>query len=377
MRLHLIFHGRFPSDKAASLFAAKSAEAFADRGMPVTLIVPRLLGREAGDPYLYYGVKKNFTISCLSVLDMGTSEVFRRLRFSVSFLTFSVTVFLHLLFKARKDDLVYSNEWLPLLFASFRFRRTVYEMHDFPESNLAFFGWFMRRMRRVVIHNRWKMLQSGKRFSVRDDALCYEPNAVDIGKFRIAATGQSARSTLNLPAGKKIVVYTGHLYRWKGVDVLAAAAEKLSDEYLVAFVGGTAEETGAFREKYGCRANILIAGFRPHDEIPLWQKAADVLVLPNTAKENISAYYTSPMKLFEYAASGRPIVASDIPSIRELLSENTAFLVAPDNPKALALGIRRACEDKDRNERAKRAFAWVKNHTWGKRAGRILEFALK
>ena len=59
-KLFLIFHGRFPSNKAASLFAAKSAEAFAGEGLTVEMIVSRRLGREKGDPYDYYNVKKNF-----------------------------------------------------------------------------------------------------------------------------------------------------------------------------------------------------------------------------------------------------------------------------------------------------------------------------
>ena len=62
MKLFLIFHGRFPSEKAASLFAAKSCEAFADCGAEVTLIVPRRFGRAAESPYEYYGKKRNYKI---------------------------------------------------------------------------------------------------------------------------------------------------------------------------------------------------------------------------------------------------------------------------------------------------------------------------
>jgi glycosyltransferase involved in cell wall biosynthesis len=116
---------------------------------------------------------------------------------------------------------------------------------------------------------------------------------------------------------------------------------------------------------------VRIVGNRPHEEIPLWQKAADVLVAPNTAKEELSAHYTSPMKLFEYMASGTLIVASDIPSIREVVGEGRAHLVTPDNPQALAEGIARVLETGGKAE-SEKAFAWVQDHTWKRRAHRIL-----
>ncbi len=122
----------------------------------------------------------------------------------------------------------------------------------------------------------------------------------------------------------------------------------------------------------GNQGHIRIVGHRPHAEVPLWQRAADILVLPNTAKEAISRFYTSPMKLFEYMASGTPIVASDLPSVTEILTSERGVLVEPDNPKALASAIGRALADEQAAARAGRAQAWVAEHTWAKRAARIL-----
>ncbi len=230
-------------------------------------------------------------------------------------------------------------------------------------------------MRGVIIHNQWKAKRAQELLSLSQAHILCEPNAVDIQEFDIAVSRDEAREKLNLPLDKKIVVYTGHLYSWKGVDTLALAAQKLSREYLVVFVGGNSEDVQHFRETYGNISNIVIAGFRPHHEIPLWQKAADVLVLPNTAKEDISKYYTSPMKLFEYAASKRPIVASRIPSITELVDDTRALLVEPDNARELAQNILRVGTDTALGDgRSKIAYTWVLEHTWEKRAERIIDF---
>lgn len=374
-KLFLIFHGRFPSNKAASLFAAKSAEAFAEEGVYVELVVSRRLCRETDDPYDYYKAKRNFQIVYLPVLDIPVPDFITPLRFALSSLSSSLFCYWYLLRHAGKHDIVYSNEYLPLFFASFSFPKTFYEMHDFPEHGRSLFGIFVRRMRWVLIHNNWKVEAAKKNFKIKEDRIFCEPNAVQIEDFDITVSKSDARKKLNLPEDKKIIVYTGHLYTWKGVDTLASAAQELNDDYLVVFVGGTPEDIKRLRDAHKGVNNILIVGWRPYAEIPLWQKAADVLLLPNTAKENISKYYTSPMKLFEYMASRRPIIATDIPSIREILDDTNAMIVPPDDPEAMVHGIIDVFTDSVRAETImEKAYRDVELHTWRKRAKRILDF---
>lgn len=374
-KLFLIFQGRFPSNKAASLFAAKSAEVFADEGVDVELIVSRRLHRELEDPYSYFRIKRNFKIVYLPVLDIPVPHFMTPLRFILSSLSSSFFCFWYLLRHAKKMDIIYSNEYLPLFLASFLFPQTFYEMHDFPESGKRLFGIFLRRMKWVLIHNNWKAEAAKMIFKIKESRIFCEPNAVQIEDFDIAISKGEARRKLGLPEDKKIIVYTGHLYSWKGVDTLALAARELPSNYLVVFVGGVPEDVKKLSDAHKGEPNILIAGWRPHAEVPLWQKAADVLLLPNTAKENISKYYTSPMKLFEYMASKRPIVATDIPSIREVLNETNAVIVPPDDSKAMAKGIIDVLGDDVRIEKiVEKAYHDVARHTWKKRAERILEF---
>jgi glycosyltransferase involved in cell wall biosynthesis len=97
-----------------------------------------------------------------------------------------------------------------------------------------------------------------------------------------------------------------------------------------------------------------------------------VLVLPNPASA-ISTRFTSPLKLFEYMAAGRPIVASDLPSIREVLRhEENALLVEPGNPSALAAGVRRLLDDRALADRlSSAALADVQDYSWNRRAERL------
>lgn len=74
-------------------------------------------------------------------------------------------------------------------------------------------------------------------------------------------------------------------------------------------------------------------------------------------------------------ASKRPIIASDLPTIREVLNENNAVLVEPDNPKLLVQGVKKVLQDSKLSDKiSKQAFQDVQQHTWQKRAENILEF---
>ena len=214
-----------------------------------------------------------------------------------------------------------------------------------------------------------------KDFFVPEQKLFYEPNAVDLSDFDINISKEEAREKLGLPKDGKIVVYTGHLYGWKGTDTLAKAG-KLLNNISIYFVGGTSEDVERYQDKYESH-NIIFTGNKKHSEIPLWQKSADLLVIPNSAREPIGKFYTSPMKLFEYMASKTPILASQVPAIEEIVDEFSCFFFEPDNEEDLKNKIETALESESRESKSLSAYNKVLEFTWQKRAGRIINFLNK
>ncbi len=202
--------------------------------------------------------------------------------------------------------------------------------------------------------------------------LCVAPDGVDLEPFQHPESAYQARQRLGLPQDKKIVLYVGRLDGWKGADTLLEASKKLPSDILVAIIGGEREQVARYKRCILRRGFLVIIRIA---KLPNNQAAADALVLPNTARDTTSARFTSPLKLFTYMASGKPIVASDLPSLREVISDETAFFVEPDNADALAEGIKEVIDHKEESaRRAERARRDVEQYTWEARAKNILAF---
>ena len=172
------------------------------------------------------------------------------------------------------------------------------------------------------------------------------------------------------------VVYAGHLYPWKGVDVLLQALVKL-EGVNATIIGGDAAEPDFQRlqdtsRSIGLGSRVEFVGMVEPSRVSGLLAKGDVLVLPNVGAEP-TVNHTSPLKLFEYMAAGKPIVASNLPSIREVLRDGeNAVLVEPGNPTALTSGLRRVLEDRKLAERiASRAFDEVTEYSWDCRAERV------
>lgn len=367
-KIYIIYHGRFPSEKAAALFAAKTAESFVGLGCNVELIIPTRDSFKV-DPFEYYSLKQRFKITKIYIPDIIKFNIFKSLSFRLSHLLFALSVRKYLTRNASARDIFYSNEFVSLLLVP-KAETVCYELHDYPENNLWLYKKLFHKVSHVLVTNSWKQKKLHKDFPETINKTFVEMNAVDIDDFNINISTHEARTQLNLSHEKKIILYTGHLYSWKGVETLATAASKFSEDILFYFVGGTLEDVERFRAAYKASKNVFFVGHFPHDQMPIWQKAADILVIPNSGKQNISVYYTSPMKLFEYLASDRPIIASDLPSIREIAGDFPVYFT-PDSASDLEQVIKTVLNEGWSVDKQKiREF--INNHSWLNRGKRIL-----
>ena len=172
------------------------------------------------------------------------------------------------------------------------------------------------------------------------------------------------------------IAYAGHLYPWKGVDVLLEAIARVPDVRALV-VGGHEQEPDLARLRTlaaGLRIGdrVTFTGHVPPSAVASQLARADIVALPNPASA-ISTHSTSPLKLFEYMAAGKAIVASRLPSLGEVLTDEVnALLVTPGDPEALAAGISRLVNDPALRARLGGAARdAVAEYSWDRRAERL------
>ena len=186
----------------------------------------------------------------------------------------------------------------------------------------------------------------------------------------------STRRDPGPPEAQAVVGYAGHLYPWKGVDLLLEAIARTTRASALIVGGHDAEGDRArltsLANRLAISSRVTFTGHQPPAEVPALLRRASILALPNPASA-ISTHFTSPLKLFEYMASGRAIVATDLPAIREVLRhEVNALLVSPGDPESLAFGIERLLADRELATRlARNALSDVDDYTWSRRAERL------
>jgi len=372
MKLIYIANARIPTEKAHGIQIMQMCEAFTNAGNEVELVLPQRLNYIKGDPFEYYGVERNFKIKKLPCLDLIPLDIYLgKLSLWIQAISFNFFVFPYLLLK--KADIIYTRDkfLLPLCLLK---KNIVYEAHDFSKNYFLYLP-FLNRLRGMVVITH-KLEEFFVKNGIPKNKILVAPDGVDLEKFDIKENQEDCRRKLNLPLDKKIVLYTGHLYEWKGATTLAASSVSLDEDTFIIFVGGTKEDIERFKsEILNLKSKIWVVGHRPHSEIPYWLKAADVLVLPNSAKEEISKFWTSPIKMFEYMASQRPIISSDLPSIREILNGQNCIFCQPGDAEDLAKKIKQVLNNPTLGEKlAGQAYQDVLQYSWDKRARKILEF---
>lgn len=373
MKILYIANSRIPTEKAHGLQIMKTIEAFLETGQDVTLLIPRRKNPIKERVESFYNLRK--MPKMVYVPNLFTVFESRLNFFYFPLQRFFFTLYSLVFGLLSKADVVYSREITISFFLSFFGKNIVFEDHE-PKKKFRFlYNFFIRHINKKVIVAS-NLVQLYEKAGVAKGSYVVAPNGVDLLEFDSIQPDKHLWS--DLPA-KKVVLYVGHFYEWKGVYTLLSAAKSIDASVIL--IGGSGKWLTGVQKyiKDQNLKNVFVFAFMSHDKIIAYMKSADVLVLPNTAKEERSSLYTTPIKLFEYMASGVPIVASNLKSFAPYVRDKVnAVLFEPDNSQDLSEKISFILKNTENGKvLAMQAHSDASKYTWRRRASTILEFIMK
>ncbi len=385
MKIVYLANIRLPSEKGQTLQTMKMIDALAGCGVFVELVVPFRFNKtmkHIKDVYSYYNIKNKdkIKITTLYIPDfMPFKSLLGHWAFRINYWFFARFASLYALL--THSDIIYSREWRVLMFLRNYKKNLIFELHDFREKDIWGYRAVSKSCLKIITITR-ALKDSLTSCGIDEKKIEVLPDAVDLDEVRIKADKKEARERVNLPLDEKLVVYTGHLYEWKGIDVMIDAWKHLQGDNIKLILAGGMEEDirrikmHIFSEDI---KNVLIVGFVPYNLIPYYLKSADFLILSANKKYEIAEKYTSPLKLFQYLASRVPVIAPKTSAMLEVLDETTAYLFDGDSPESLADIVRQAFVDLDKNhdkikKMTEKGYEIAKQNTWQKRARRIVKF---
>jgi len=375
MKLIYIASLRIPSEKANTLQILKMCDAFSHYFNSVELWTGKTRNtkemQKIQNIFDFYSIKENFLIEYLSQLDISFLGKFNEFLWAnVKGFSLAITSFIRLIrFRKSGNILVYTRHLHLLFFLNF-FKKisffkfdVFFEAHHFSRK-IAKYSKYINGM--VVIN---QYLQD-KYISKGVNNIIVAHDGVSLSDFENI---KNYKFIKNKPEIR--IFYMGSLFHQKGVRVLIDSISFLPSNYHLQIVGGVdkyLEDIKKYVIDKKLEMNVDILGFVQHAKLEEFINSADILVLPNSNlfKENKE---TSPIKMFEYMASKRPIIASNIPSIKEILNVKNAYFFKSDFPEDLAKKIIEvSVTDCSRNVIT--AFDDVKKFTWQERALKIYKF---
>lgn len=370
MKLIYISNTRIPSEKANTYQSMVMCEAFSKHYPHVEFWYPQMRNtpsmEKINNPFLFYNVDEVFTLKKIPCIDSTfLFKYFNTIWFLLRTFSFGISY----VAKLKNIDpftSIFTRDSHGLLFLNLAKKLGIIKQKVYFEAHL-----YSKTITKnskyidgiIVINNYLKTL--------------YEKDGVK--NILVAHDGVNVSEYAHIMKYQKNtianIVYTGNLFEWKGVYTLVDSLKYLNNVKCT-IIGGSDDTLPQFKKYIEEKKikNIELTGFVKKSETIKYIENANVLILPNSAKDKMS-YYTSPLKLFEYMASKRPIVASSLPSIKEILKDGiNATLYEPDNPKDLANKIRFVLEN-DCSHMINQAYNDVQKYTWAQRVKNIVNWA--
>jgi len=377
---------RFPLERANGIQTFETCHALAARGHQVTLMVRDDTIRPRRDPFAFYGLPRVPTLRVVRLAMAGPQTV-RRIRYLAAAIWRAIRASRRGCVMTRDLGVADAIAALPGWIRP----RVVYESHGFapvfagtlPDLVSGSAAGGDAKVRRLFRREQrvWRAAD-GYITTTRVLAVELRERFGDRPVVETISNGVRLLEERRLPqaghAGPPLVAYAGHLYPWKGVDVLIRALSRLPDVHGLIIGGFPGEQdlarARALARDLGLGDRVRFTGQVEPSRVASLVAEATMVVLPTVA--TASARYTSPLKLFEYLAAGKPVIASDLPPIREIVRHgDNGLLFTAGDPDALAAAIRRLLDDQALAASLSRsAFADAEQYSWSRRAERLETF---
>ena len=376
MKIVCIAMARIPYYTANSIQVMKTCQAMTQLGHEVTLIAfdnPETGGVQPWETVAkFYGLKTQFQISYFPFHKRGFIRRMFPWRALLRTLTFN-------------PDILYIWPVQSAVGALLLRRPVIFEVHDRPTGRLGpiWFRLFLRlpgRKRLVMITRALQnALEQTYSRSLPPEQIVIGPNGVDLERFENLPDIHTVRRELNFPE-KLTIACTGHLYTGRGANLFLGLTSEFPDAHFL-WVGGRPDDVAVWRDRAAKEGldNVTFTGFIPNQELPQYQAAADILLMPYGpviagSSGGNSADICSPMKMFDYLATGRAIITSDLPVIREILNDKNAVFCPPEDLSAWTAALSKLIDSPEQREAlSKRAHTDAEQYTWVARSQKALQ----
>jgi len=398
-RIWVLSRDRFPGERAHSINQIRMCDGFADCGHPVTLLFPDHPFRFKEDIGAFYGVRNMIeyrSLPCSYIRAfVGKDKGGRgwlgrwgeRINTDLVGLSTSLSI-LKTLFRAsargelQDGDLIYGRSGYfsligakALVWLLRRHVKVAVEIHIPPKGRLGLLGTLIARLDHVFVISENLKKYFTARGHNKVDVL---PDGVDMANIKGNGESnfrQEMRRKLSVSEQEKIVCYAGHLYPYKGVEDLIDAAGGMPS-VVVLIIGGMPEDVERCQAHSTARGyeNVRFTGFVRPSEIAKYLAAADICVYTLKPDAEIKDY-TSPIKLFEYLASGNATVAASVPGVREIIiPDMNGELYEPGNTSELGERLSTLIvNDERRIALGEAGVNTAREFSWTARARKVLE----
>lgn len=371
MKIAYIATSSIPSSTANSIQVMKVCQALTQLGHEAHLLIPGSGELNWDELTHQYGITTRFSITRIASI-----KALKRFDFIFAALQQA---------KALNVDAVYTRMLWVAVIAQLRGLPVMLELHDVPAGRMGkplfvrYLNSNSKKLTVLITSALGKVIEKRFELSIPEKTVVIAPDGVDDARYQSLPDAVEARKQLGLK-DNLTAVYTGGFYKGRGLELLVELAKAFPQVQFL-WVGGKPEAVAGWKTVIDNLklTNIQLTGFIPNEQLPLYQAAGEILLMPfgksvSGSSGGNTAEVCSPLKMFEYMAAGRAILTSDLPVLREVLNESNALFYAIEDFNDLKTKFTILTTDADlRDQLARQARTDVAQYTWQERMQKIIK----